>query len=107
MGLLHYIIIDMQGLVLVRESIECLAFFLLFFHLFSILVAGRITLFYGNQGSIPMTDIKATISPVNGLKFDTKPLATSLAPGEQLQQLIQVECTAPFDQPPVLEFLLS
>lgn len=71
---------------------------------------GRVTLFYGNRGEAPMTNV-STRSYVpdkpDAVKIDAQRVDSVIPQGVQLQQVIQVECIAPFGQAPVLEVNLT
>ena len=71
---------------------------------------GRLTVYYGNRGDTPMTNVACRSyvpDKPSALKVDTQRIDSVIAPGVQLQQLIQVECVAPFAEAPVLEVNLT
>lgn len=71
---------------------------------------GRVTLFYGNRGDAPMTNV-STRSYVpdkpDAVKIDAQRVDSVIPQGVQLQQVIQVECIAPFAEAPILEVNLT
>eukprot|EP01147_Barroeca_monosierra_P004171 gene4171-6518_t len=71
---------------------------------------GRLTIFYGNRGDTPMTNITTrayTPNATDALALDARPVESTIAPGVQVSQNISVECILPFSDPPVLEVNLS
>ena len=67
---------------------------------------GRVSLFYGNRGSAPLTNVVTRIvhsQHPNALVFKTQPISTTIAPGAQEPQVINVECNQSFSSPPILE----
>eukprot|EP00043_Microstomoeca_roanoka_P007809 m.75530 g.75530 ORF g.75530 m.75530 type:complete len:907 (-) comp13986_c2_seq1:93-2813(-) len=67
---------------------------------------GRVTVFYGNRGDAPITNVSTRTYVPNtpdALRLDVRTLESTIAPGVQLQQQISVECITQFSDAPVLE----
>lgn len=68
---------------------------------------GRIALFIGNKIATPFTSVTMTIENPSpealDIKFHDEPVS-GIAGSQQVQEMIQVECRAPFTEPPVLRF---
>ena len=70
------------------------------------MIQGRVTLFFGNRGSAPLTQVVTrTIPPAqaDALTLKSQPIASTIPAGAQEQLLIQVECHSPFENQPTLE----
>lgn len=71
---------------------------------------GRITLYYGNRGDAPMTNVTTRAympTTPDAMSLEVNPIDRVIAPGAQLQQLISVECKSVFATCPILELGLS
>ena len=74
------------------------------------LPAGRVNIFYGNRGTTPLLAVTARAfhpTTPDALKLQLKPIDSTIGPGQQVTQQLQVECVTPFAAPPVLEVSLS
>ncbi|RQM25591.1 hypothetical protein B5M09_001364 [Aphanomyces astaci] len=60
---------------------------------------GRMGLFYGNKGSVAVTNLSLMVKQVPSLRTQVEQVATELQPKQQLKQQIMVECMQPFVQP--------
>eukprot|EP00047_Mylnosiga_fluctuans_P003028 m.227075 g.227075 ORF g.227075 m.227075 type:complete len:899 (-) comp11528_c0_seq1:49-2745(-) len=71
---------------------------------------GRLTIFFGNRGQAPITAFSARAymaEAPNALRIQAKPIDPTIPPGAQLQLVLQLDCAAPFAEPPVLDVNLT
>jgi len=71
---------------------------------------GRVSLFYGNRGTAPLTNIVTRVlhpQHPGALSLKFQPISSTIAPGVQEPQVINIECNTSFVHPPVLEVDLS
>jgi len=61
---------------------------------------GRLAIFIGNKASVPLTSLSTQFSPQPALALQPSPLAGEVAPRQQQQQMILVECGGPYGDPP-------
>ncbi|KAL6076930.1 AP-2 complex subunit alpha [Balamuthia mandrillaris] len=58
---------------------------------------GRVMLFYGNTNpQSPLTQFTVIVPPVNYLSIQLQPISSTIAPGQQEQQLINLSCLGEF-----------
>ncbi|XP_072283316.1 AP-2 complex subunit alpha-1 isoform X1 [Pyxicephalus adspersus] len=67
---------------------------------------GRMYLFYGNKTSVQFQSFTPTVSYPgelqNQLNIQTKPVDPVVEGGAQVQQVLNIECLADFDEPPMI-----
>mmetsp|Transcript_40767 Transcript_40767/g.67711 ORF Transcript_40767/g.67711 Transcript_40767/m.67711 type:complete len:987 (-) Transcript_40767:172-3132(-) len=63
---------------------------------------GRLALFFGNKTAAPISSLATQLSPCPGVTIQASPLADTLQPRSQQQQLFNIECVAPFGDGPQL-----
>lgn len=71
---------------------------------------GRITIFFGNRSQAAITNFSARAympDMPHALRIQAHPLDPTIPPSVQLQLLLQVECAAPFAEPPLLDVNLT
>lgn len=61
---------------------------------------GRLAIYLGNKASVPLTSVSTQFSPQPALALQPSPLAAEVAPRQQLQQMILIECGGPYGDPP-------
>lgn len=67
---------------------------------------GRIGVFYGNKTNFPLVNFNAVIklegSLTKSFKLQPKPISSTIDAGAQAQQLVNIECLAPFSSEPTI-----
>mmetsp|Transcript_2698 Transcript_2698/g.7705 ORF Transcript_2698/g.7705 Transcript_2698/m.7705 type:complete len:1005 (+) Transcript_2698:224-3238(+) len=63
---------------------------------------GRVVLYYGNKAPTPLMQFHVAVEQAEGVSVQASIVPQSLQPRQQMQQMLQVECTAPFAKPPAL-----
>ncbi|KAJ4460625.1 putative AP-2 complex subunit alpha-1 [Paratrimastix pyriformis] len=63
---------------------------------------GRMMLFYGNKATSPITGFSATIPPSPDLQIQYAPVPDSIPPRTQVKQILNMTCTVPFVEAPLL-----
>lgn len=61
---------------------------------------GRMALYFGNKMLVPMAQLGTQLSPCTALAFQSQPLAATVQPRTQQQQLFQMECLGPLGDGP-------
>jgi AP-2 complex subunit alpha len=64
---------------------------------------GRLALYIGNKSISPFMNVATQLSSVAGLQIQLSPLAGTIQPRAQSQQLFNIECTGPFGEAPQLQ----
>lgn len=61
---------------------------------------GRLAIYIGNKASVPLTSVSTQFSPQQALALQPSQIASEIAPRQQLQQMILVECGGLYGDPP-------
>ncbi len=67
-------------------------------------------MFFGNRGAAAITGFSARAymsETPNALRIQAKPLDPTIPAGAQLQLILQLDCVAPFAEPPLLDVNLT
>jgi AP-2 complex subunit alpha len=68
---------------------------------------GRLSLFFGNKSGAELTAVSTAIAPSTEVKVSGSALAPTLAARAQSQQVLEVECAAPFAAAPPIRVLFT